>query len=61
VAGVTLSVWLFLGGALVGYVAEGERQRRLDYRLWLLVRPQPANTAPPTLTELNRPDWMEDA
>jgi hypothetical protein len=60
---MTLAIWLFLGGVLVGYVAEGERQRRLDYRLWLTYgRSQPvANTTPPTLTELNRPDWMEDA
>lgn len=31
-------------------------------RIWRRLLPQPVvNTAPPTLTELNRPDWMEDA
>lgn len=54
--------WLFLGGVLVGYLAERERERRFHYRLWLRVRPQPiVNTKPPTVTELNGPIWMEDA
>lgn len=59
---MSTAICLFLGGVLVGHLAETYRQQRHWNRLAIQVFTQhPMSTTPPTLTELRRPDWMEDA
>lgn len=53
-----------LGGMAVGVLGVLAVRAYEQWRWWRLARPyspQPiANTAMPTLTELNRPEWIEE-
>jgi hypothetical protein len=58
--------WAILGGSLAGTAVGVLLVLAAEIWHWRRARrrynSQPiANLMPPTLTELNRPDWMEDA
>lgn len=59
---LTFLAWEFFASVLVGTWLGRFLDRRLDrLAAKFFIAPPTANLTPPTVTELNRPTWTEDA
>lgn len=58
---VEFLAWWFLGWVAVGWLLGEWRERSLWRQAMELLSPGPISIIPPTVTELHRPSWMEDA